>query len=74
MNFHVVSKSNAQIEVAHVEGHSYRYTVAETADGTRILGDPIVTEEGRATYSAQQFFDEARRFAEDAAREAKLID
>ena len=74
MNFHVVSKSNTQIEVAHAEGHRYSYTVAETEDGTRILGDPIVTEGGRANYSAQHFLDEARRFAEDAARKAKLID
>lgn len=74
MTFHVVRKNDAQIHVMHAEGHEYTFTVAETDDGVRHLGEPLIHESGYGKHSGAHFSAEARRFAENEARTSKLID
>ena len=65
--FHVVKKDSDGIQIESPDGDHHNFTIVETEDGRRYLSEE---EEKPARGPAEK----ARRFAEDEARKAGLID
>jgi hypothetical protein len=73
--FHVVKKNEASIQVESPDGHQYSFPIVETEDGRRSLSEGgNVWESQKADRSSVQSAEKARRFAEQEARKANLID
>jgi hypothetical protein len=67
--FHVLKSDQDEIQVMHADGHRYAFVIGE-----RELIEGQVVHDSQRGSAALNFRHDARRFAENEARKAKLID
>jgi hypothetical protein len=72
--FELAGFSESEVVVEHLaEGHLYVFRIGEAGAGRRIIDDGSCQSGASSKSSAQYFLLNARRFAENAARELDLI-
>ncbi|MGO4339939.1 hypothetical protein AB4037_34180 [Labrys sp. KB_33_2] len=74
--FDIVSKSRTEVVIAHhEEGHSYRFSVAKSTAGKRVLADTVHSVAGLAAKHPPEWYAaSARAFATTVAHRAHAID